>query len=323
MERTRITVTYHQKSAATAGTGSATTGYILAVVSTASAGLATVVGKWNLESIGPLLMNSLIFSVASVAMGAVLLPTRGLKAVVTHSRRGWFWLGLFSATSWLAVWAFWAGVQRMDPSLAAFLNRSEVLIAIMLAMVFLKERFNRVETLGAVLSIAGIIIMRLTLRVDYSAGFWYVLLGSLFFGLTEFVSKIAVRYVEPVLLAYVRNTFMAIGYWIVLLSGGVRYDGLEKVWPGVLALGLIGPILSRMVYLLALKRLDLSKVAIISQGQPVFVILIALLALGQLPTFREAVGGLFLMVGCLIMIAGRSRMMDRVNYLRRNRTGES
>jgi len=264
--------------------------------------MATVVGKWNLLSISPLLMNSLIFSIATVVLTVVVLPFRGIKQVFTLTARGWLWLGLFSITSWSAVWAFWAGVQRMDPSLAAFLNRTEVLIAIMLGIIFLKERFSRVETAGAVLSIAGIVIMRLTLRVEYTSGFWLVLLGSLLFGMTEFISKVAVKYVEPFALVYIRNMFMAAAYWTVLLAGGYGFAGLDRVWPGVVALGLLGPILSRMTYLLALKRVELSKVAVISQSQPVFVILISLLALGQLPTFREVVGGVFLTMGCLIMI---------------------
>jgi uncharacterized membrane protein len=286
----------------TDGKSSKNIGFALAVVSSIGSGLATVVGKWNLQAISPLLMNSLIFSVATVLLSGALLPIKGIKQVFTLTRRGWFWLGLFSGSSWLAVWAYWAGIQRMDPSLAAFLNRTEVLIAIFLGIIFLKERFSRAETLGALLSIAGIVTMRVTLRVEYSSGFWLVLLGSLFFGVTEFISKIAVRHVEPIVLTYIRNMFLAAAYWIVFLAGGYGYEGLSEVWPGVLALGFLGPILSRMMYLLALKRLELSKVAVISQSQPVFVIVIALLALGQLPTFRETIGGIFLTLGCLIMI---------------------
>ncbi len=286
----------------TDGKSSKNIGYTFAVTSSIGSGLATVVGKWNLQAISPLLMNSLIFSVATVLLTVTVLPIKGIRQVFTLTRRGWFWLGLFSASSQLAVWAFWAGVQRMDPTLAAFLNRTEVLIAIFLGIIFLKERFTRAEMVGAVLSIAGIVIMRLTLRGEYSSGFWLVLLGSLLFGITEFISKIAVRHVEPFVLTYIRNMFLAAAYWIVFWAGGFGYEGLSEVWLGVLALGFLGPILSRLMYLLALKRLELSKVAVISQSQPVFVIIIAFLALGQLPTFREIVGGIFLTLGCLIMI---------------------
>jgi drug/metabolite transporter (DMT)-like permease len=99
--------------------------------------------------------------------------------------------------------------------------------------------------------------------------------------------------------------FMAALYWVFFLAGGLDFDGLDIVWPGVLALGLVGPILSRMNYLLALRRIELTKVAVISQSQPVFVVLIAMSFLGQLPTLQEAIGGLVLTAGCVTMVAAR------------------
>lgn len=284
---------------------SAGSGYAFAVGSTFASGLATVVGKWNLEYISPLLMNSLIFLIASIFLSVTLLPARGIKNVFTLSAKGWFWLMMFVVSSLIAILAFWAGVQRMDPSLAALLNRAEVMVAIVLGMIFLKERFTKIETIGVLIAVAGIIVMRLTLRVEYSEGFWFVLGGALFFGLTEFVSKIAVRYVEPLILGYIRNMMLALLYWIIFAAVGKGFDGLSSVWIGVVALGLIGPIAARLMYLTALNRLELSRVAVISQGQPVFVILIALIALGQLPTFREITGGLLLTLGCVIMIVSR------------------
>ncbi len=280
-------------------------GYTFALTSSLGSGLATVVGKWNMEFISPLLMNSVMFTVATVMVTSVLLPLRGTSGLFSLSRQGWKWLGLFTASSWLAVWTFWAGVQRMDPSLAAFLNRSEVPIAIGLGIIFLKERLTRLEILGMILSLTGIVVMRLTLRIEYTSGFWLVLLGSVFFGVTEFISKVAVRHVDPVALTYIRNGFMAVFFWIAFISSGQSYEGLEVVWPGVLAIGFLGPIMARMSYLLALKRISLSRVAVISQVQPVFVVLIALFVLGQLPTFREITGGIFLTGGCVLMIISR------------------
>ena len=287
---------------------SSETGYAIALMSSFCSGLATVIGKYNLEYVSPLLMNSLIFTIATTAFAVWTLPRRNLRQSFSISRVGWFWILMFALTSWMALWAFWAGVQRMDPSLASFLNRSEVLVAILLGIIFLRERFTKLETIGTILAFAGIAIMRFTLRVEYSEGFWYVLIGAIFFGTTEFVSKIAVRHAAPVIVAFIRNGFLALFFWITLFSGG--YSGLEDfgtVWMTVLALGIIGPVLARILYLFALKRLELSKVAVISQIQPVFVMIIALIFLSQFPTLRETTGGLFLLFGIVVMVWGRYR----------------
>ncbi len=293
------------------------TGLLCAFTSSLGAGLATVVGKWNLEAVSPLLLSCMIFTTSTIILSVCYIPFRGLGKVFRLTRRGWFWMSMFTISSWVAILSFWSGVQRMDPSLAAFLNRTEVPIAILLGIIFLKERLTRKEVLGAVLSITGIVIMKLTLRFEYATGFWLVLLGSLFFGITEFISKIAVRHVEPVALVYVRGLFLAAMFWAVFLGGGHSLEGLDRVWVGIIALSILGPIMSRMMYLFALKRLKLSRVAVISQSQPIFVIVTALLVLGQLPTPREMAGGLFVLVGSVLMIGiGRkSGFLTRISQL--------
>ena len=279
------------------------TGYSLAITSSFFAACATVTGKWSLQSISALMLSALIFSIASILMGILYLPfNHNLAKFKTIPRKGWIYLSAFSVSSLVAIWFFWAGVKQIDPSLAAFINRIEVLIAILLGIFFLKERLTKQETFGALLSILGIIIMRLSLRAEYSQGFWLVLAGSFFFGMTEFFSKKTVKYVPPIIAVYLRNLFMSIVYWIILTAGEVSFAGLDKVWIGVLALGIFGPILSRMVYMMALARLELTKVAVISQTSPIFVIIISFSLLGQLPTFREIIGGLLLTSGCLIMV---------------------
>lgn len=281
-------------------------GYIFSFTSAFFAGCTTVVGKWNLESISALLLIALIFSIASIILIAAYIPFNGnYKKLFRIKPIGWLWLMSFTLSSVIALWLFWAGIKRIDPSLGAFLNRSEVMVAIILGIIFLKERFNRIETLGAILSIGGIVIMRLSLRVEYTEGFWLVLAGSFFFGATEFFSKLTVKYAPPIIAVFFRNLFMSVVYWIILLGGDLNMSGLGKVWIGVVALAVLGPVLSRMVYMMALKRLELSKVAVISQTQPIYVIVLALAFLGQFPTFREIVGGIFLLGGCLIMVLGR------------------
>jgi DME family drug/metabolite transporter len=153
--------------------------------------------------------------------------------------------------------------------------------------------------------------MRATLRMEYSLGFWYVLIGAIIFALAELFSKLAVRFAEPFVVTYLRSLFVAVVFWIIVIAEGANFEGLDKVWPGVLALGFVGPIAARMTYLFALKHLDLSKVAVIGQTQPVFVLLLAFLALGQLPTVRETIGGLLLLIGCFVMVIARYRSQPR------------
>ena len=248
-------------------------------------------------------MSAVIFSIASVITGAAYLPfDNNIRKLRNIPREGWIYLGAFSLSSLVAIWFFWAGVKNIDPSLASFINRIEVLVAILLGIIFLRERLTRGETLGAILSIVGIVIMRLSLRLEYGYGFWLVLIGSVFFGITEFFSKKTVAFVPPILAVYMRNLFMSIVYWIIIAAGEFSFEGLGQVWVGVLVLAIFGPILSRMIYMMALARLELSKVAVISQSSPIFVVILSATLLNQIPNLREIIGGVLIAVGCLIMV---------------------
>jgi len=97
-------------------------GFLYAFVSSFGSGLATVIGKWNLRQITPLLLNCLIFSIATLMLFLWLLPRNELKKITQLSSKGWFWIVMFSISSWIAVMAFWAGVQKIDPSLGSFLG---------------------------------------------------------------------------------------------------------------------------------------------------------------------------------------------------------
>ena len=305
-----VTAPEHPGSAATANDHVQVPihGYAFAGGSALASAITTVLGKWNLRVINPLLLNCLIFTTATAIMTFMVFCTRHRTRVVRHIRAGWLWLGFFSLSSVFALWFFWAGVQQMDPSLASFLNRTQVLLVILFGVVFLRERFTRGEALGGTVSIAGIIVMRVSLRMEYSLGFWYVLIGAILFALAELFSKLSVRFIAPVIVTYLRALFVAVVFWIALLGTGADFRGLKQVWPGVIALGFMGPVVARLSYLFALKHLDLSKVAVISQIQPVFVLLLAAVAMGQLPTFREATGGVLLVTGCVVMVVARYRL---------------
>jgi len=279
-------------------------GYLLALASAVLAALAYVVGKWTLQFVTPVLMNAFMTTLAGMLLTLDRFrPARSNRELA--SATAWTWVVLFSASSFLAVLLLWSGIQRMDPSLASFLNRSEVIVSVTLAILFLGERFNRGELIGALLSITGIVVMRMTLRIDYSAGFWLVLGGAVFFGVTEFVAKVAVRHVSVTFLAWTRSLLMATGFWILFLLRGETFEGLDVAWPGLVAVTLLAPLFARLLFLSALRLIPLSRTAVISQTQPVLVMAFALLLLGQLPTFREAAGGVFVVAGCVLMIVAR------------------
>jgi drug/metabolite transporter (DMT)-like permease len=286
-------------------------GYLYASLSAMMASVAIVSGKWTLYAISPLALSALVFPIGVVVLGLSVIPRKRWRRIFVLDRRAWGWTFAFSILAFVAIWTYWIGIKMMDPTLASFLNRFETLVTISLGILILGERFTKGEGAGTILVLSGIVLMRFTFRAEYSVGFWVVLFSAVCFGTAEFVAKIAVRYVDPLTLSFLRNVISSVLFWIVVLFLGTSFDGAEKVWWGILIIAFAGPILTRPIYLYALKHIEVSKVALINQSQPVFVAILAFVALSQTPAPQEIIGGIFVIGGCLLIIVSRKKVQAK------------
>jgi drug/metabolite transporter (DMT)-like permease len=283
-------------------------GYLYASISAMMASVLIVTGKWTLNTISPLTLNAVVFPIGAVVLGLAMIPGNRWRRIVAMDQRAWFWTAAFSVLACVAIWTYWIGIKMMDPTLASFLNRFEILVTVSLGIVILGERFTRREGLGAFLVLGGMVLMKLTFRAEYSLGFWVVLFSAACFGTAEFFAKIAVRYVDPLTISFLRNVITSVLFWTAVPIVGTSFEGVGTVWWALIILALTGPILTRPIYLFALKHLEVSKVALINLSQPVFVAILALLALSQAPAPREIIGGLFVIGGCLLIIVSRGQV---------------
>ena len=290
-------------------------GYLYASLSAMMASVLIVSGKWTLHTISPLALSALVFPIGSVVLGLTMIPRKRWKRIFALDLRAWTWTLAFSVLAFVAIWTYWIGLKMMDPTLASFVNRSETLVTISLGILILGERFSRGEGLGAFLVLCGIVLMKFTFRAEYSVGFWVVLFSAVCFGTAEFIAKIAVRYVDPLTLSFLRNVISSVLFWIAVAFVGTSFEGVGSVWWGILIIALVGPVLTRPIYLYALKHIEVSKVALVNQSQPVFVAILALLILTQTPAPSEIMGGLFVIGGCLLIIISRKKVRGR-NALR-------
>lgn len=291
-------------------------GYLYASLSAMMASILIVSGKFTLYAISPLALSALVFPMGAIVLGLAMLPRKRWKRISALDRRGWSWTIAFSVLAFVAIWTYWIGLKMMDPTLASFLNRFETLVTISLGIVILGERFTKGEAVGALLALGGIVLMKLTFRAEYSTGFWVVLFSALCFGTAEFIAKIAVRYVDPLTLSFLRNVISSVLFWIAVAFLGTSFEGAGTVWWAILIIAFAGPILTRPIYLYALKHIEVSKVALVNQSQPVFVAILALVALSQTPAPREIIGGLFVIGGCLLIIISRKKVrpMNAVRF---------
>lgn len=289
-------------------------GYAFAVTSALFSGTNYVIGKVVLVELSPEHLVTMIFSIAAVLQCFWVFQSGEWRDLRHWSGKGWAAVLVFSGLSVAALWTLWAGVKHLDPSVAAFISRLQTPVTIFLGIWFLKERFRFLEAIGGLIVLAGVVILYATSGVQVGFWFWVMVSSGVIWGVTEVVAKIALRYVDATLLSFVRTALVAIVYLLFMAVQETPLLHLGRLWVGVLAIALMGPTLARWFYLFALKRLAVSKAALVNQIQPIFVALIAFTFLGTIPTLREWIGGLMILAGCFALIGGKGRIRNSIRY---------
>ena len=130
-----------------------------ALLSAFFAALTAILGKIGVADMNPNLATAIRTTVILVFTWALALLTINRGEMATTSSRAWFFLvasGLATGCSWLC---YFRALKLGEVSQVAPVDKLSVAIAIVLAMIFLGERVQLQQALGAGLILLGVIVM--------------------------------------------------------------------------------------------------------------------------------------------------------------------
>jgi len=199
-----------------------------------------------------------------------------------------------------------------NPAITSFLSNISPVFVITLSFIVLSERLNKLEVFGVTLALFGAFI------IGYKGGFdiknmfidgtQYVILASLMFAISSVISKKNIVSLSPVLIALNRTLFLFIFSLIALYfqksSITIPYTALKNIFIG----SILGPFLTAVTGLLALKYIDLSKKSIISSMKSLFVLVGAYLYFDIFPKTFELIGGILSIIGIILIIFGKKQL---------------
>lgn len=277
-------------------------GYILTVLSSISTAGVVVLGKWVMTSGDPLLRGGLVVFIAGLMLLIGTLFKTGLAGFREMSAIAWRYTVLYSLVSIVALAAFWSGLSLVEVDKVGFIGRLQIVVIFILGVVFLKEQFHKLEMAAATIVLSGMVVLYNTFPSQMSLGFWIMLISSFSFGVVEVLAKITVRHCEPFLFNTIRN--IAAGAALIVwafIRGTTDFD-MGWDWFRIVCMAFLGPVCGRIFYLYALKYADVTKTALVSQVQPVFVVILAMMFLREFPTCMELLGGGLIITGCALVI---------------------
>jgi O-acetylserine/cysteine efflux transporter len=200
-------------------------------------------------------------------------------------------------------------VRYVDPGTAALLSRTSVLFGVGLGVLWLGERLRPVEVAGAVLAVAGVAAISFQ-PGDYLR--WGSLLVVSSTALYALHSALVKRHAGEI--PFGEFMFFRVASVAAVLVALATVQG-AVVWPSPVAWGWIvvaaavNIVISRGVYYLALRRLDMSFLTIILTLTPVVTWLWSVVLFGGRPTAVEVAGGVATLAGVLVVTASRAGLL--------------
>ncbi|MBU0755555.1 MAG: DMT family transporter [Planctomycetes bacterium] len=282
----------------------ASKGYFLAFVCSLLSAVMIVLIKWigfQLPTLSVLLISQVM---AGVFLSAIMLSRGFFGKIGKLSARAWIWLVGIVVLTFFGYWTFFVAIGLLDPTVASFVGRAETLVTIVIGMAFFSERLKGRETVGTVMVFAGVLVIRFTAEIEITTGLMICLLSALFWGVSEALAKVAVKYLEPALFTWIRSLLLIPVFFVAAKCSpqGIVLPHTPGLWIGLIGLTLSGPVLARYLYLKSLTLIPVSKAALINQFQPIWVAGLACTCLGVLPSAREWIGGVCIMAGCTLLV---------------------
>ncbi len=133
--------------------------FLFAIMSAVFAALTSILAKVGIEGVNSNLATAIrTLVVVAMAWGMVLL-TNTQGGIVDISKRSWLFLilsGLATGASWLC---YYKALQLGEASKVVPIDKLSVVITLVLAFVFLHEKFTAKSLIGSILITIGTLIM--------------------------------------------------------------------------------------------------------------------------------------------------------------------
>lgn len=247
-----------------------------------------------------------------LTLGLIVLFTRPRVAhgpVLPREKIVWFhFLVIAVSGAFVPHLLFAWAEQTVSSSLASIYNAATpIMTVIIAAAAFRVEKLSRVQVLGVVLGILGVIIIIGPWRVDALTGnFWgqvACVAAATSYGFTFGYTR---KYLSGRPIAGVTFAFLNIGlagFLMLLLTPVFAWQPVTLTVPivgGLLVLGMVGTGFAYIWYINVLRAWGPTNTSTVTYVSPVVGVILGIVILGETLFWNEPVGALFVLGGILL-----------------------
>jgi drug/metabolite transporter (DMT)-like permease len=213
----------------------------------------------------------------------------------------WFFLsvGLLVAVS---TNINYEAVAFIDAGTAAILGKTSILFGLGYGLFWLKEDLNRPQIAGAVVAIVGVLVITFQPGDYLRTGSLMILGSACMYALHAAIVKRFGQNMEFINFFFFRLFCTSAILFVMAVTRKSLVVTSATAWGLLILVGTLDVAISRGLYYLALRRLKLSIHAIILTLSPVAAILWALYLFDTLPNIQQAIGGVGVIIGVMVVL---------------------
>jgi len=263
------------------------------------------------QHVDPLVVLLFRCSLASIALGAIILTRKSNKSKPIARADKWRLLivGLLNVP--INQFLYLEGIKLTSPANSALLYAMTPLFVFLLTLGVHRERASWKKWAGILIAFVGVILIMwehgADLHPDYFEGNLLIFIAVIAWSFYTFLGKPLVeRYgaVRITALNMIIGTLVYIPIGLIFGDISAVHSIVGVDWLRILYLALMASVVNYLMWFYALGKLETSKVAIFQNLQPVLTVIMALLLGRAVLTGQFAAGGIMTLIGVTLVQLG-------------------
>ncbi|WP_345989205.1 DMT family transporter [Sulfurimonas sp. HSL1-2] len=166
-----------------------------------------------------------------------------------------------------------------------------------------REKLDALHTFAAFLMGSGAVIILFPATFIFNPGDLLILIAAATAPLANFYQKRARQRVSALTILTFRNlAALPVLFGAALLFEGLpTFEALLKVLPAIAAVALLVYVLAKILWIEALHRIGITKLSAMIAFMPLFTLIFAYPTLGEIPTLRQMLGTLPILLGAYLI----------------------
>ena len=296
-------------------------GYFYTILATIAFSNVYVFSKAALNEVSLPLFLFLMCSVGFVINLVILAIKGGFAKLSAVPRKMWWIFPTLGFIEIFTVSMFYASVNAIsEPAVTGFLGNLFPLFTTILGIMFLKERFSPIETVGIFVVFAGALLTsysgNVTWKDFFIPGVGLVVLNCIGAATATVIVRAKVSNLTPEILGFNRTFWLLIFFtgWVIIAGTPIIIS--NRAFANTVFAAILDPVLAMLLVYRAYLYIEASRGTIIQSTKGLMIIPVAYFYFGTLPLPHQIAGGIIAMVGVAIIGLGQ-HALDR----RRQREG--